>query len=88
MSGTRFLIWLATLVIGVGSGVQVSLSAQQTRTLYAQLEEAQQAQDDALAVQSRVLIERAAHAAYQNVERDAQVKLGMLFPPSVKTVEP
>ena len=86
MSGSNFLIWLAVLVFAVGSGVQVALSAHQTRTLHAQLEVAQKAQDDALAVQSRLLIERATLSAYQNVERAAQTELKMQFPKSTKRV--
>lgn len=86
MSGSNFLIWLAVLIFAVGSGVQVALSAHQTRTLHAQLEVAQKAQDDALAVQSRLLIERAALAAYQNVERTAQAELEMEFPQRAKQV--
>jgi len=88
MSGSNFLIWLVMLVVAVGSGIQVALSAHQTRTLHAQLETAQKAQDDALAVQSRLLIERATLAAYQNVERAAQTELNMQFPASAKQVTP
>lgn len=87
MSGSNFLIWLTMLLIVVGSGIQVAVSAQQTRILHAQLEAAQKGQDDALAVQSRLLIERAALAAYQNVERAAQAELGMEFPKSVQRVK-
>lgn len=87
MSGSHFLVWLAMLLLVVVSGVQVAVSAHQTRTLHAQLESAQKAQDDALAVQSRLLIERAALAAYQNVERTAQTELGMDFPKTVQRVE-
>jgi cell division protein FtsL len=50
------------------------------------LEAAQRSQDEALAVQSRLLIERSALAAYQNVERTAQVKLDMQFPTTVERV--
>ena len=88
MSGSKFLIWLVMLVVAVGSGVQVALSAHQTRTLHAELEAAQKAQDDALAVQSRLLIERATLAAYQNVERAAQTELKMQFPTIAKQVAP
>jgi len=87
VSGTRFLLWLVVLVAAVASGIQVALSAHQARSLHTQLEAAQKSQDDALAVQSRLLVERSALAAYQNVERTAQNELKMQFPRRVKRVE-
>jgi cell division protein FtsL len=83
MSGGRFLVWLLTLLLAVASGIQVALSA---RRLHAALEAAQQSQDEALAMQSRLLIERAALAAYQNVEQTAQGTLKMQFPQAVTRV--
>lgn len=86
MSGLRFLLWLAALVVAVLSGIQVSISAHETRRLHGEFEAAQKAQDNALAVQSRLLVERSALAAYQNVESTAQQQLGMEFPKTVKRV--
>lgn len=86
MSGGRFLIWLLVLLLVVVSGLQVAYSAKENRDLHMLLEAAQRSQDEALAVQSRLLIERSALAAYQNVERTAQVKLDMQFPTTVERV--
>ena len=86
MSGGRFLVWLLTLLLAVASGIQVALSAHDARRLHAALEAAQQSQDEALAMQSRLLIERAALAAYQNVEQTAQGTLKMRFPQAVTRV--
>ena len=86
MSGLRFLLWLAALVVAVLSGIQVSISAHEARRLHGEFEAAQKAQDNALAVQSRLLVERSALAAYQNVESTAQQQLGMEFPKTVKRV--
>jgi cell division protein FtsL len=86
LSGLRFLFWLAALLLAVLSGIQVASSAHEARKLHGEFEVAQKAQDNALAVQSRLLIERSALAAYQNVESTAQQQLGMEFPKAVKQV--
>ena len=44
--------------------------------------------DNAAEEYSRLQIELAAVAAYQNVERTAEDKLGMSFPEEVQRVEP
>lgn len=87
MSSTRFSLWLLTLLAVVASGIQVAYSAQESRQLHIALEAAQQAHDEAIAAQSRLLIERAALAAYQNVERTAQEELKMQFPASIERVD-
>jgi cell division protein FtsL len=86
LSSVRFLVWLAALLAAVLSGIQVSNSAHEARSLHGELEAAQKAQDNALAAQSRLLLERSALAAYQNVESIAQQQLGMEFPKTVKRV--
>ena len=86
MSGSRFLMWLGAMLLAVLSGIQVSRSAHDARALHAQFEAAQKAQDGALAVQSRLLVERAALAAYQNIESTAEQQLGMEFPKTVQRV--
>ena len=50
------------------------------------IDAAQRAQDNELADYSRLLLERAAIAAYQNVERVARTELEMHFPASVERV--
>lgn len=87
MSSTRFSLWLFVLLAVVASGVQVAYSAQESRQLHIALEAAQQAHDEAVAAQSRLLIERAALAAYQNVERTAQEELHMQFPANIERVD-
>lgn len=86
MSAGRFLLWLLALLLVVVSGLQVAYSAKENRDQHMALEAAQRSQDEALAVQSRLLLERSALAAYQNVERTAQVKLDMQFPATVERV--
>jgi len=86
MSGGRFLGWLLVLILVVTSGVQVAYSAKENRDLHIAFEASQRSLDEALAVQSRLLIERSTLSAYQNVERTAQAKLGMRFPHSVERV--
>ncbi len=86
MSGLRFLLWLVALLLVVLSGIQVSVSAHEARRLHGEFESAQKAQDNAVAAQSRLLVERSALAAYQNVESTAQQQLGMEFPKTVKQV--
>jgi cell division protein FtsL len=86
MSGGRFLFWLLALFLTVGSGIQVALSAHEARGLHAGLEAAQRSHDESVAMQSRLLVERAALAAYQNVERTAEEELHMQFPTAVEQV--
>ncbi len=88
MKDHQFVFWLLVLIAVVGSGVQVAYSANETRRLHAQLEAVQAEQDAELAAYSRLLIERSALAAYQNVERLAQTELDMHFPASVERVAP
>ena len=80
--------WLAALVAVVGSGVQVVQQSHEVRRLHGQLQDAQRTQDAELAKHSRLLLERAALAAYQNVERTAQSELQMQFPLTVERVDP
>lgn len=82
------LCWMATLIFAVVSGLQVVQQTQEVRFLNAQLQNAQRAHDAELASHSRLLIERAALAAYQNVERIAQSELAMRFPDTVERLAP
>ena len=82
------LCWVAILTFAVVSGLQVVQQTQQVRLLHAQLQAAQSAHDIELAMHSRLLIERAALAAYQNVERIAQTELAMEFPHTVERLAP
>ncbi|MCB1683609.1 MAG: cell division protein FtsL [Pseudomonadales bacterium] len=82
-----FLQWLLALALLMASGIQVARSTHEVRSLHAQLQKAQRTQDDGLAEHSRLLLERAALSAYQNVERLAETELHMQFPHNVERIE-
>ncbi len=82
------LCWLVALTLAVVSGVQVVRQTQEVRRLHSQLQDDQRAHDAELAIHSRLLIERSALAAYQNVERIAQTELAMRFPLTVERLAP
>ena len=54
--------------------------------MHVDLETARRGQDRLLAEHSRLLLERGALAAYQNVERVAEVELSMHFPVDVERI--
>jgi cell division protein FtsL len=85
----RYLVLLLVLLVAVvGSGIQVALVSHEVRRLHGELEAAQKAQDEHLAEYSRLLLERSALSAYQNVERLAERELAMQFPEEVEYLEP
>ncbi len=88
MSVVRFAAWILLLLLVVASGVEVARTSQEVRRLHVVREEAQHRQDEHLAEYSRLLIERGALAAYQNVERVARDELAMSFPEDVERIEP
>lgn len=88
MSARDFLGWLLALVFLVVSGIQVAFSTDAVRARHKTLQSLQGRLDAAAEEYSRLQIELAAVAAYQNVERTAQDKLGMSFPEEVQRVEP
>jgi len=88
MSVRQALLFVALLVAVVASGVQVALVSHEVRRLHGALEAAQQAQDEHLAEYSRLLLERSALSAYQNVERLAEEELAMQFPETVERIDP
>jgi cell division protein FtsL len=88
MSGSQFWFAVVLLLVVVGSGVQVALQTHEVRRLHADLQAAQRAQDELLAEYSRLLLERSALAAFQNVERLAEARLAMQFPDTVERLEP
>lgn len=81
------LVVLLLLAV-VASGVQVALVSHDVRLLHGDLEAAQRAQDEHLAEHSRLLLERSALSAYQNVERVAEAELDMRFPDKVEHLAP
>lgn len=87
MTAREAILLVALLVAVVGSGIQVALVSQDVRRLHGALEDAQKAQDEHMAEYTRLLLERGALSAYQNVERLAERELAMQFPEHVERIE-
>lgn len=88
MNLRRSLVCLLLLLAVVGSGIQVTVVSHDVRQLHGELEAAQKDQDEHLSEYSRLLLERSALSAYQNVERLAETELAMQFPETVERIEP
>ena len=88
MSGRRFSLFTLALVFVVVSGVQVAIGTQEVRERHRTLQALQLELDRAAEVYSRLQLELAAVAAYQNVERTAEESLGMSFPADVERISP
>jgi cell division protein FtsL len=88
MTVREAILFGVLLIAIVASGIQVALVSHEVRRLHGELEAAQRAQDEHLAEYSRLLLERSALSAYQNVERLAEEKLAMEFPRTVERIEP
>lgn len=88
MNGRSFLLWLAALVFVVISGIQVAFTTENVRERHRDLQALQAELDAASEEYSRLQIELAAVAAYQNVERTALESLDMSFPTEVERVSP
>jgi cell division protein FtsL len=83
-----FFVFLLALVFLVLSGIQVSFATQGVRERHRELQAIQSELDRAAEDYSRLQIELAAVAAYQNVERTAEETLGMFFPSAGERVAP
>ncbi|MCZ6887837.1 MAG: cell division protein FtsL [Gammaproteobacteria bacterium] len=70
----------------VASGVEVAQTSQQMRALFSRLSVNQAKQDALLHEHSRLLLERGALSAYQNVDRIAEDVLAMQFPDEVERI--
>ncbi|MDP6376787.1 MAG: cell division protein FtsL [Pseudomonadales bacterium] len=84
---SRALILAFTGTVGVAAvftGVEVALTVHEVRALHAELEQTRRAQNQLMAEHSRLLLERSALAAYQNVEQLAETELAMQFPDHVE----
>ncbi|MEZ5558798.1 MAG: cell division protein FtsL [Pseudomonadales bacterium] len=79
--------FLLLLLLVVASSIQVVWMSQAVRQLHVELQSAQRDQDQHVAEQSRLLLERSALTAFQNVERIAEGELAMHFPESVERIE-
>jgi cell division protein FtsL len=88
LSGKRFALFALALAFVVISGIQVSIATQEVRERHRALQALQLELDRAAEEYSRLQIELAAVAAYQNVERTAEESLGMSFPADVERISP
>ena len=88
MNPRLFFWWCLGLVALVLSGIQVAFSTHQVRGQHIALQTVQRQLDAAVQEYSRLQIELAAVAAYQNIERTAEEQLNMNFPTEVQRVEP
>lgn len=83
-----FIVWLLALLFVVLSGIQVAFSTETVRDQHRSLQAIQAKLDAAAEEYSRLQLELATAAAYQNVERTAQEELGMIFPTDIERVAP
>ncbi len=83
---TPFVVCLILCLIACLSGLIVVDRAHRVRSLHAQLQEIRVQQDTLLAERSRLLLERGALAAYQQVESDAEQRLAMRFPGQIESL--
>ncbi len=88
MSARLFIVWLLALVFVVLSGIQVAFSTEAVREQHRDLQTLQAELDAAAEEYSRLQLELATVAAYQNVERTAEEELDMSFPSDVQRVSP
>jgi cell division protein FtsL len=83
--------WLAAgigLYVAIGlTGIAIALVSQDVRNLVMLLEQSQREEDELLAEQSRLLLERSTLTSYQNVDRVAENQLRMQFPEVVEKIE-
>ena len=88
MSGRQFALFALGLAFVVISGIQVAVATQDVRERHRTLQALQLELDRAADLYSRLQLELAAVAAYQNVERTAEESLDMAFPAEVERVAP
>ncbi len=81
---------LVLILLGcvLASGLQVVITTHELRATHRLFQEARNQQDLLLAEHSRLLLERGALVAYQNIERVAVAELGMRFPDQVERIVP
>jgi cell division protein FtsL len=86
--GWRWL-WAGVVVyVGIAlTGVAIAAVSQGTRNLVMALEQSQRAEDELLARQSRLLLERSMLSSLQNVDEVAERRLSMQFPELIEKVE-
>ena len=77
---------LAGLVGSIFTGVSIVDRSNERRTLFIELTDNQNEQDQLLEERTRLLIERGALTAYQNVDRIAIDELKMRFPDGAEKV--
>lgn len=82
------LLVLALLLTLVYSGVEVARTAHEVRALHAQLETLRAERDEALLLQSQLLIEIGAVASLAKVQAVAEQQLDMRFPERLEQLSP
>ncbi len=68
------------------SGIAIASVSHDIRSLVIALERMQRAEDEMLAEQSRLLLERSTLSSYQNVDQVAEEQLSMRFPERIEKV--
>jgi cell division protein FtsL len=69
------------------TGIGIASVSQDVRNVVMALEQSQRAEDELLAEQSRLLLERSMLSSFQNVDEVAERRLTMQFPEVVEKVE-
>jgi cell division protein FtsL len=83
-------LFVAGIAIYAGialTGVGIASISQDMRNIVMALERGQRAEDELLAEQSRLLLERSTLSSYRNVDQVAEQRLSMQFPEQVEKVE-
>ena len=81
-----FLLGVVLLAACVGTGIQIAVQAAEAREIATALHEARLASEAISAERSRLLIQRGALAAYQNIDQVAEASLGMHVPERSRNV--
>jgi cell division protein FtsL len=86
----QWRLFLAGIAIYLGialTGVGIASISQDMRNIVMALERGQSAEDELLAEQSRLLLERTTLSSYRNVDQVAEQRLSMQFPEQVEKIE-
>lgn len=81
-----FLLGVVLLAGCVGTGIQIAVQAREARDIAAALHETRLESEAISAERSRLLIQRGALAAYQNIDQIAENTLGMHVPERSRNV--
>lgn len=82
----EFLLGVALLIGCVATGIQIAVQAREARDIAADLHDTRLASQSISAERSRLLIQRGALAAYQNIDQVAENTLDMRVPERSRNV--